>query len=94
MKISDSFDAVGWFALSPSTFRKAQVLLDDDVVPADVRQVMLIEDAFEEADSEIEDFTRVVMLPLGSFALITGAYRRDGGLPQILVPIGTASGRP
>lgn len=57
--MAPSFDVPGWFANSPGVFRKVgAVLLDARRVPGKVQRVIALEDAFENADSDVADLLR------------------------------------
>jgi amidase len=57
--MSASFDVPGWFAASPGVFRKVgAVLLDARRVPGKIERVIALEDAFENADSDLTDMLR------------------------------------
>ena len=52
----------GWFAASPGVFRKVgAVLLDQRRVPAKIQRVVVLEDAFAQADPEVEDLLRTLL---------------------------------
>ncbi|MGD9925523.1 MAG: amidase [Pseudorhodoplanes sp.] len=54
MGMAHSFDAVGWFANAPGIFRKiGPVLLDGPSTAADIGKLMVLDDAFAEADAEV-----------------------------------------
>jgi amidase len=60
--MSATFDVPGWFAASPGVFRNVgAVLLDARRVPARLERLIVLEDAFEEADSEIADLLRTAL---------------------------------
>jgi amidase len=51
MPMSPSFDTGGWFAASPGVFRKvAEVLLEGDGAARPIRELIVADDAFAEAD--------------------------------------------
>jgi amidase len=57
--MAPSFDVPGWFANSPGVFRKVgAVLLDARRVPGRIERVIALEDAFENADSDVADLLR------------------------------------
>jgi amidase len=57
--MSASFDVPGWFAASPGVFRKVgAVLLDARHAPSNIERVIALEDAFENADSDLADMLR------------------------------------
>ncbi len=54
--MAPSFDVPGWFASGPGVFRAlGTVLLDGNAVAAPIQRVIVLEDAFEEADEKIAD---------------------------------------
>ncbi|MDP2410273.1 MAG: amidase [Pseudolabrys sp.] len=54
--MAPSFDVPGWFASGPGVFRKlGAVLLDGNAVAAPIQRLIVLEDAFEEADETISD---------------------------------------
>jgi len=58
----ESFDVPGWFASGPGVFRNVgAVLLDDQRVAANVDRLVVLEDAFDEADSDIADLLRTAL---------------------------------
>jgi amidase len=57
--MAPSFDVPGWFAATPGVFRKAgAVLLDERRVGGRIERMVALEDAFAEADSDVEDLLR------------------------------------
>jgi amidase len=60
--MAPSFDAVGWFASTPGIFRNVgPVLLDHRRVPAKISRVIVLEDAFEQADTQVADMLRTLL---------------------------------
>ncbi|MGH7914663.1 MAG: amidase family protein, partial [Candidatus Binataceae bacterium] len=60
--MAPSFDVPGWFACSPGIFRKAgAVLLDAQCVPGKIERLIVLEDAFAEADAEVADHLRTAL---------------------------------
>ncbi len=60
--MAPSLDTAGWFASTPGTFRKVgPVLLDHRRVPAAISRVIVLEDAFEQADAEVADLLRTLL---------------------------------
>jgi amidase len=54
--MAPSFDVPGWFAIGPGVLRKVGgVLLDGRSVPATVERMVVLEDAFTEADADLAD---------------------------------------
>ncbi|HEY2185597.1 MAG TPA: amidase [Xanthobacteraceae bacterium] len=54
MPMAPSFDVGGWFANGPGIFRRVgDVLLNSSRVPAAVDHVIILEDAFEQADPDL-----------------------------------------
>jgi amidase len=60
--MAPSFDVPGWFAATPGIFRKVgAVLLDDNRVPAKIDRVVVLEDAFAQAEPETADLLRTLL---------------------------------
>src|SRR5215813_12990771 len=60
--MAPSFDVPGWFAATPGVFRKVgSVLLDDQRVLAKINHVMLLEDAFAQAEEPVADLLRTLL---------------------------------
>jgi amidase len=60
--MAETFDVPGWFAASPGVFRNVgAVLLDARRVPAKLGRLIVLEDAFEEADGEVADLLRTAL---------------------------------
>ena len=60
--MAPSFDVPGWFAATPGVFRKVGgVLLDDQQVPAKIERVLLLEDAFAQAEEPVADLLRTLL---------------------------------
>jgi amidase len=60
--MAPSFDTVGWFASTPGVFRNVgPVLLDSRRAPATISRVIVLEDCFEQADSEVADLLRTLL---------------------------------
>jgi amidase len=56
------FDVPGWFAATPGVFRKVgPVLLDDRRVAAKIDRVMVLEDAFAQAEEPVADLLRTLL---------------------------------
>ncbi len=54
MGMADSFDAAGWFSNAPGVFRNiGPVLLGGTSTAADVTKLVILDDAFAEADPEV-----------------------------------------
>jgi amidase len=59
MPMAPSFDVPGWFASGPGVFRRVgEVLLDAGGVRANLRKLIIADDAFAEADAEVADLLR------------------------------------
>jgi amidase len=57
--MAPSFDAPGWFTTGPGLLRKVgSVLLDRNHVPGRIERVIVLEDAFAEADEAVADLLR------------------------------------
>jgi amidase len=62
MDMAPSFDVPGWFAATPGVFRNVgAVLLDDRQVAAAIERVIVLEDAFAEADAPLADALRTLL---------------------------------
>ena len=60
--MAPSFDVPGWFAATPGVFRKVGgVLLDDKRVTAKIERVVVLEDAFAQAEGPVADLLRVLL---------------------------------
>jgi amidase len=60
--MAPSFDVPGWFAATPGVFRKVGlVLLDSRRVPAKIDRVVLLEDAFAQAEEPVADLLRTLL---------------------------------
>ena len=60
--MAPSFDTIGWFASTPGVFRDVgPVILDHRRVPANISRVIVLEDAFEQADPEVADLLRTLL---------------------------------
>ena len=60
--MAPSFDVPGWFAATPGVFRKVgAVLLDDRRVPGKIERVLLLEDAFAQAEPPVADLLRTLL---------------------------------
>jgi amidase len=54
MAMAPSFDVGGWFANEPGIFRRVgDVLLDSARFPAAIERMIILEDAFEQADADV-----------------------------------------
>jgi amidase len=60
--MAPSFDVPGWFAATPGVFRKVgAVLLDSRRVTAKIERVVVLEDAFEQAEEPVADLLRTLL---------------------------------
>ena len=60
--MAPSFDVPGWFAATPGVFRKVgAVLLDSRHVAANVDRVVVLEDAFAQAEDPVADLLRTLL---------------------------------
>jgi amidase len=60
--MAPSFDVPGWFAATPGVFRKVgAVLLDSRRVAAKVDRVVVLEDAFAQAEEPVADLLRTLL---------------------------------
>ena len=60
--MAPSFDVPGWFAATPGVFRKVgAVLLDNRRVAAQINRVVVLEDAFAQAEEPVADLLRTLL---------------------------------
>jgi amidase len=60
--MAPSFDVPGWFAATPGVFRKVgAVLLDNRRVAAKIDRVVVLEDAFAQAEEPVADLLRTLL---------------------------------
>src|SRR5215510_987188 len=60
--MAPTFDVPGWFATTPGVFRKVgSVLLDNHRVAAKIERVVVLEDAFAQAEEPVADLLRTVL---------------------------------
>jgi amidase len=60
--MAPTFDVPGWFAATPGVFRKVgAVLLDSRRVPAKIERVVVLEDAFAQAEEAVADLLRTAL---------------------------------
>jgi amidase len=60
--MAPSFDVPGWFAATPGVFRKVgAVLLDSHRVAAKINRVVVLEDAFAQAEEPVADLLRTLL---------------------------------
>src|SRR6186713_406323 len=58
--MAPSFDVPGWFAATPGVFRKVgSVLLDNQRVAGNIDRVVVLEDAFAQAEEPVADLLRM-----------------------------------
>jgi amidase len=79
--MAPSFDVPGWFASTPGVFRKVgTVLLNDQRMTAKIERVVVLEDAFAEADPEIADLLRTLLARMSGDlpAMAQGRIAPDG----------------
>jgi amidase len=62
MPMAPSFDVAGWFASGPGIFRRVgDVILDRSRIPASIENVIILEDAFEQADRDVAMLLRTAL---------------------------------
>jgi amidase len=62
MPMAPSFDVAGWFASGPGIFRRVgEVILDRSRIPASIENVIILEDAFEQADRDVAMLLRTAL---------------------------------
>jgi amidase len=60
--MAPSFDVPGWFAATPGVFRKVgAVLLDDQRVAGKIERVVVLEDAFAQAEKSVAELLRTLL---------------------------------
>ena len=60
--MAPSFDVPGWFAATPGVFRKVgSVLLDNRRVAGNIDRVVVLEDAFAQAEEPVADLLRTLL---------------------------------
>ena len=60
--MAPSFDVPGWFAATPGVFRKVgAVLLDNNRITAKIDRVVVLEDAFAQAEEPVADLLRTLL---------------------------------
>jgi amidase len=60
--MAPTFDVPGWFAATPGVFRKVgAVLLDNKRVTAEIERVVVLEDAFAQAEEPVADLLRTAL---------------------------------
>jgi len=60
--MAPTFDVPGWFATTPGVFRKVgPVLLDSRRVAANIERVVVLEDAFAQAEDTVSDLLRTAL---------------------------------
>lgn len=66
MAMAPSFDVGGWFANGPGVFRRlGDVLLDPARVPARIERLIILDDAFEQADTEVATLLQSALRDMG-----------------------------
>ena len=66
MAMAPSFDVAGWFASGPGVFRKVgEVLLEGTRDESPVTRMVILDDAFENADPEVAALAHAVMAAAG-----------------------------
>jgi amidase len=62
MPMAPSFDVPGWFASGPGVLRRVgEVLLEADGARANLKELIILDDAFAEADSEVAHLLRAAI---------------------------------
>jgi amidase len=62
MPMAPSFDVAGWFASGPGVFRRVgEVILDRSRTPAPIENLIILEDAFEQADKDVAMLLRAAL---------------------------------
>jgi len=79
--MAPTFDVPGWFATTPGVFRKVgAVLLDSRRVAAKIERVVVLEDAFAQAEERVADLLRTLLEFMGDDlpAMAHGKIAPDG----------------
>lgn len=79
--MAPSFDVPGWFAATPGIFRKVgPVLLDGRRVAAKIDRVVVLEDAFAQAEEPVADLLRTLLEFMGDDLpeMVHGKIAPDG----------------
>ena len=67
MHMAASFDACGWFSSAPGTFRKVgRALLGDGATNAKIKHLVVLNDAFAEADGDVSDLMQQALSTMAS----------------------------
>jgi amidase len=67
MPMAPSFDVPGWFASGPGVFRRiGEALVDAGGVRANLRKLMIVDDAFAEADADVAQLLRAAIEAMAS----------------------------
>ena len=67
MPMASSFDTVGWFTAGPGLFRRVgHVLLEGAAVPAAVKEAVVLDDAFAEADAPLAALLNSALIAMAS----------------------------
>jgi amidase len=67
MGMANSFDAVGWFSNAPGIFRKVgPVLLGGTSTAADIAKLVVLDDAFAEADPEVAALMKAALAAMAA----------------------------
>src|ERR1700720_3816641 len=62
MAMAPSFDVAGWLASGPGIFRRVgEVILDRSRTPAPIENLIVLEDAFEQADKDVAMLLRAAL---------------------------------
>jgi amidase len=62
MAMAPSFDVAGWFASGSGVFRRVgEALLDGGAARANLRKLIIVDDAFAQADAEVADLLRAAI---------------------------------
>jgi amidase len=84
MPMAPSFDVAGWFAAGPGLFRHVgDVLLDDARISASLRDLIILDDAFAEADAGV---AALLQAALNDISDELPKQRRDCAAPGGLDP--------
>jgi amidase len=83
MPMAPSFDVAGWFAAGPGLFRHVgDVLLDDARISASLRDLIILDDAFAEADAGV---AALLQAALNDISDELPKQRRGCAAPGVLI---------
>ena len=85
MEMAHSFDVGGWFANAPGIFKRVgDVLLGGERVDASITTMIVLDDAFAEADPEIAALMKAAIAAMARRTAETAARPHRAGRPRCL----------